>query len=105
SYGIQSARLLVDCIQEGHLNKYDQRWKRKFGKEIQFGLKARNIYENLDGKQRGEVFSLFKKNSQFIEQVVDFDNHSILFKETFKKPQLLLDAGKLVGYYMKDMLK
>ena len=105
SYGIQSARLLADCIQEGHLNKYDQRWKRKFGKEIQFGLKARNIYENLDRKQRGKIFSLFKKNSHFIEQVVDFDNHSLLFKEAFKNPQLLFDAGKLLGYYIEDMLK
>jgi len=105
SYGIQSARLLADCIKEGHLNKYDQRWKRKFGKEIQFGLKARNIYENLDNKQREKVFSLFKKNSHFIEQVVDFDNHSLLFKEAFKNPQLLFDAGKLLGYYIEDMLK
>src|SRR6056297_1940470 len=78
SYGIQSARLLADCIKEGHLNKYDQRWKRKFGKEIQFGLKARNIYENLDNKQR---------------------------EKAFKNPQLLFDAGKLLGYYIEDMLK
>ena len=105
SYGIQSARLLAGCIQEGHLNKYDQRWKKKFGKEIQFGLKARNIYENLDSEQREKIFNLFKKNSHFIEQVVDFDNHSKLFKEAFKNPQLLLDAGKLIGYYMEDMLK
>ncbi len=105
SYGIQSASLLADCIEEGHLSKYDQRWKRKFGKEIRFGLKARNIYENLDSKQRGKIFSLFKKNSHFIEQVVDFDNHSILFKEAFKNPQLLFDAGKLLGFYMEDMLK
>jgi digeranylgeranylglycerophospholipid reductase len=105
SYGIQSARLLADCIEEGHLNKYDQRWKKKFGKEIQFGLKARNIYENLDNKQREKVFSLFKKNSHFIEQAVDFDHHSLLFKEAFKNPQLVFDAGKLLGYYIEDMLK
>ena len=105
SYGIQSARVLADCIHEERLYEYDQRWKRKFGKEIQFGLKARNIYENLDSKQRWKIFSLFKKNSDFIEKVVDFDNHSKLFKEAFKNPQLLLDAEKLVGYYMEDMLK
>jgi digeranylgeranylglycerophospholipid reductase len=105
SYGMQSAGILADCIHEGHIDKYDQRWKGKFGREIQFGLKARKIYENLDSKQRKNVFSLFRQNSFFIEQVVDFDNHSTLFKEAFKNPQFLLDAGKLVGYYIEDMLK
>ncbi len=105
SFGIQSARILADCIEYNKLEEYDQRWKKKFGKEIKFGLKAREIYEELDSEKREQVFLLFKKNSGFIEQAAEFDNHSRLFKEAFKNPQLLIDAGKVLRYYLEDMLK
>jgi flavin-dependent dehydrogenase len=105
SFGIQSARILADCIAENKLEEYDQRWKKKFGKEIKFGLKARKIYENLDSRKREQVFLLFKKNSDFIEQSVEFDNHSKLFEEAFKNPQLLMHAGKLLRFYLEEMLK
>lgn len=105
SYGLQSAQILVDCINRGEIGQYDQRWKNLFGKEIRFGLKAREIYESLNREQRDRVFHLFKKNAHFIEQMIDFDHHSTLFLEAFKNPQVLLDAGKLLGYYLRDMLK
>jgi digeranylgeranylglycerophospholipid reductase len=105
SFGIQSARILADCIEYNKLEEYDQRWKKKFGKEIKFGLKARKIYEELDSTKKEQVFLLFKKNSDFIEQAAEFDNHSRLFKEAFKNPQLLIDAGKVLRYYLEDMLK
>jgi digeranylgeranylglycerophospholipid reductase len=105
SFGIQSARILADCIEYNKLEEYDQRWKKKFGKEIKFGLKARKIYEALDSTKKEQVFLLFKKNSGFIEQAAEFDNHSRLFKEAFKNPQLLIDAGKVLRYYLEDMLK
>jgi digeranylgeranylglycerophospholipid reductase len=105
SFGIQSARILADCIEDNKLEEYDQRCKKKFGKEIKFGLKARKIYEYLDSAKRKQVFLLFKENSDFIEQVIEFDNHSRLFKEAFKNPQLLMHAGKLLRYYLEDVLK
>lgn len=105
SYGLQSAQILVDCIKEGELEQYDERWKKKFGQEIRFGIRARKIYEKLDGNQRAELFQLFKNNSDFIEQVVDFDNHSKLFKEVFQRPKLVLEAGKLLKHYLQELAR
>jgi len=104
-YGLQSARLLADCIAEGHLEQYDNNWKKMFGQEIKFGIKARKIYESLDEQKRGELFQLFKKNAHFIEQMVDYDHHSLLFREAFRRPQLLMDAGKLFRFYLEDLVK
>jgi digeranylgeranylglycerophospholipid reductase len=105
SFGLQSANILADCIKENRLEKYDGKWKRKLGREIQFGLKAREVYESLDNKQREKIFQLFRKNSHLIEQVVDFDHHSTLFIEALKRPKLLLEAGTMLRFYLKDMLK
>jgi len=105
SYGMQSAQILADCIKDKQLEKYDERWKRQFGREIQFGLKARKIYENLENKDKGKVFHLFKRNVHLVEQGIDFDHHSTLFMAALKRPQLLIDAGKLLRYYLEDMLK
>ena len=105
SFGIKSAKILADCIAEHKLEEYDSIWKRNVGKEINFGLRAREIYEQLDEAQKKKVFLLFKKNSAFIEQAAEFDNHSRLFSKALKNPQLLLDAGKLLVYYLENMLK
>lgn len=105
SFGIKSAQILADCIDENKLEEYDRRWKKKIGKEITFALKARNIYESLDDTQKKKVFNLFKRHSSFIEQTAEFDNHYKLFNQAFKNPKLLMDAGKLLVYYMENMLK
>lgn len=104
SFGLQSARILADCIKEDKLEQYDSRWKKKFGQEIRFGMKARKIYENLDESQRKEIFKLFKKNSDFIENIVDYDRHSKLFREALRQPRILLDAGKVFLLYLEDLV-
>ncbi|NLL62083.1 MAG: NAD(P)/FAD-dependent oxidoreductase [Candidatus Atribacteria bacterium] len=105
SFGLRSAQILADCINEGNLDRYDGRWKKQFGPEIRFGIRARKIYENLEEYQRAELFQIFKKNAPFIEQIVDFDTHSGLFREAFQKPSILLDAGKLLRPYLTDLAK
>lgn len=105
SFGLQSAQILADCIREHNLEKYDFKWKRKFGQEIKFGLKARKIYESLEQTQRKELFRIFKRNSDFIEEVVDYDSHYKLFREAFHRPNIVLDAGKLFRFYLEDLVK
>ncbi|GAG72750.1 unnamed protein product, partial [marine sediment metagenome] len=39
-YGLKSAELLAECVREGKLGEYDKRLKKKFGREIRFGLKG-----------------------------------------------------------------
>jgi flavin-dependent dehydrogenase len=96
-YGMKAAEILVECIREGELAEYDERWKGKFGREIKFGLWARKVYERLNKSEHelGEIFSLFKENAEFIERVANFENHSLVFREAFKKPRIFVKAGKI----------
>ena len=98
-YGMKAAEILVECIQEGELAEYDKRWKSKFGKEIKFGLWARKVYERLNKSEHEleDIFSLFKENTEFIERAANFENHSLIFREAFKKPKIFVKAGKIFG--------
>ena len=98
-YGMKAAEILVECIREGALAEYDKRWKSKFGREIKFGLWARKVYERLnkDEHELKDIFSLFKENAEFIERAANFENHSLLFREAFKKPKIFVKAGKIFG--------
>jgi flavin-dependent dehydrogenase len=70
-YGMRAAEILVECIREGTLAEYDQRWKSKFGREIKFGLWARKVYERLnrDERELEDIFSLFKGNAEFAGKI------------------------------------
>ncbi len=98
-YGMKAAEILVGCIREGTLAEYDQRWKSKFGREIKFGLWARKVYERLnkDEDELENIFSLFKENAEFIERAANFENHSLVFREAFKRPKIFMKAGKIFG--------
>lgn len=105
-YGMKAAEILVECIQEGMLAEYDKRWKNKFGREIKFGLWARKVYERLNKREHElkNIFSLFKENADFIEQAANFENHSLLFREAFKRPKIFIEAGKILGRNMGKIL-
>jgi len=96
-YGMKAAEILVECIREGELAEYDKRWKSKFGREIKFGLWARKVYERLnkDKHELEDIFSLFKENAEFIERAANFENHSLVFREAFKRPMIFMKAGKI----------
>jgi flavin-dependent dehydrogenase len=98
-YGMRAAEILVECIRESALAEYDKRWKSKFGREIKFGLWARKVYERLnkDGRELEDIFSLFKGNAEFIERAANFENHSLVFREAFKRPKIFVKAGKIFG--------
>jgi len=96
-YGLKSAELLVKCIKENRLDEYDRRLKRKFGREIKFGLKARKLYEEINEKELKNIFMMFKKNAGIIERVANFENHSIIFIEFLKNPGMFRDASKILS--------
>ena len=96
-YGLKSAEILAECVREGKLGEYDKRLKKKFGREIKFGLKGRQIYEKLHNNELKEIFLIFKKNAGFIEKMADFENHSKIFVEAFKNPKIFIEAGKIFG--------
>jgi len=96
-YGLKSAELLAECVREGKLAEYDKRLKKKYGREIWFGLKSRQVYEKLNNNELEEIFLIFKKNAGFIEKMADFENHSKIFIEAFKNPKIFMEAGKILG--------
>ena len=105
-YGMRAAEILVECIQEGALAEYDQRWKSKFGREIKFGLWARKVYERLNKSEYEleDIFLLFKENAEFIERAANFENHSLLFREAFKRPKIFAKAGKILGRNIRKII-
>jgi geranylgeranyl reductase family protein len=103
-YGLKSAELLAECVREGKLAEYDKRLKKKFGREIKFGLKGRQIYEKLNNNELEEIFLIFKKNAGFIEKMADFENHSKIFVEAFKNPKIFMEAGKILGRNLGKIL-
>ena len=103
-YGLKSAEILVECIKEGKLVEYDKRWKKKFGREIKFGLRARRIYERLNKLELNNIFYLFKENSEFIEKVANFENHSLVFREALKNPKIFIKVGNILGRNIRKIL-
>jgi flavin-dependent dehydrogenase len=95
-YGLKSAESLAKCIKDDELDEYDKRLKKKYGKEIRFGLKARQTYERLNNDKLKDIFLIFKKNAIFIEKIADFENHSIVFKEALKNPKIFIEVGKIL---------
>ena len=103
-YGLKSAEILVECIKEGKLFEYDKRWKKRFGREIKFGLRARRIYERLNKLEVNNIFELFKENSKFIEKVASFENHSMVFRESLKNPKIFIKTGNILGRNIRKIL-
>lgn len=103
-YGLKSAELLAECIRDNRLDEYDRRLKRKFGKEIKFGLKARKFYEEINKKELKNIFILFKKNASFIEKVANFENHSVIFIEILKNPKIFRDVRQILSRNIGKLL-
>ena len=96
-YGLKSAELLAKCIRDNRLDEYDRRLKKKYGREIKFGIKARKLYEEIKEKELKNIFMLFKKNAGIIEKAANFENHSMIFVEILKNPKMFGDAGQILS--------
>jgi len=103
-YGLKSAELLVKCIRDNMLAEYDRRLKRKFGREIKFGLKARKLYEEINEKELKNIFMMFKKNAGIIEKAANFENHSVIFIEILKNPGIFRDVSKILSRNIRKIL-
>jgi len=103
-YGLKSAELLAKCITDNRLDEYDRRLKKKFGREIKFGLKARKLYEDINEKELKNIFMLFKKNAGIIERVANFENHSVIFVEILKNPGMFRDVRGILSRNIGKLL-
>ena len=103
-YGLKSAELLVKCIRENKLDEYGRRLKKKYEREIKFGLKARKLYEEINGKELKNIFMIFKKNAGIIEKAANFENHSVIFIEILKNPGMFRDASQILSRNIRKLL-
>ena len=103
-YGLKSAELLAKCITDNRLDEYDRRLRKKFGREIKFGLKARKLYEDINEKELKNIFMLFKKNAGIIERAANFENHSVIFVEILKNPGIFRDAKGILSRNIGKLL-
>lgn len=99
-YGLRCAELLANCITRGRLCDYEKQWMSKFGREIEIGLKAKRLYEELDEESLKTIFKLLKNNRSIIEQFVNFDWHS----EIISKLLSLGRAQRLLGRLLLKLI-
>ena len=99
--GMRAAEILADCIKKGELTFYSDLWFKKFGKEISMGLKARQIYNQLNSSDVKRIFSFVKNNYRLIEKKADFEKHSLLVWEFLKHPFLSKDLAGILFSIIK----
>jgi flavin-dependent dehydrogenase len=101
-YGMRCAEILVDCIASGRAQDYEKKWREKFAKEINIGLKIRQVYAKLSYEGMDKVFRALKENAAIIEKFGDFENHSRIFSEIIKSPGSQILLGKLLISIIRD---
>ncbi len=57
----ETAREVLDSgdLSARSLRKYEQRWKREFGRELEVGYYARRLYESMNDAQKEELMNVF----------------------------------------------
>ncbi len=102
-YGMRCAEILVDCISQNRFDDYQKRWQERFGREINIGLKIRQIYARLSQDNIEKLFAIFKENVAIIEKFGDFENHSKVISEIIKNHKLQILLGKVFFRVIRDM--
>lgn len=102
-YGMRCAEMLAECIWENRINEYEHECKRRFGKEMEIGLKVRQIYQDLNPMDAKKLFSILKDNATVIEEFGDFENHSKVLSLIIKDSRLQVLLGRVLFGLLKDV--
>jgi len=94
-YGMRCAEILASCILQERFSDYEKEWRQRFEKEINIGLKFRQVYEGMSSEDADKLFSVLKNNRDVIERFADFENHSKVISMIIKDPQLQILLGKV----------
>ena len=106
-YGMMSGRLAAEtalevldsCDLSGRsLKRYERRWKREFGREMDVGYYARRLFEAMSDDQKEEIMRVFLSEEVQAEVLGDngfsFDWHSRAILGTVRNRHI---AGMIVG--------
>ena len=88
-YGLISARLAAQTIEEAFsegrfedvtLGKYEQRWRRELGGELEVGYRFRQIFSGIDDNQIDRLFRILNSDgiAPLIHRKAEFDWHKDL---------------------------
>jgi digeranylgeranylglycerophospholipid reductase len=102
-YGMRCAEILTDCISENRVKDYEHECVRRFGKEMEIGLKVRQIYQDLHPGDTKKLFTILRDNSEIIEEFGDFENHSRVLSLIIKDSRLQMLLGKVLFGLLKDI--
>jgi digeranylgeranylglycerophospholipid reductase len=86
------------------LKSYDIKVRKKFGRELELGMQARNLFKKLPDDALDSILELIARSDvqDLILRHADFDHHDILIKDIIKKgPSLIRSIGlrKLLKYF------
>ncbi|OGC34072.1 hypothetical protein A2311_04000 [candidate division WOR-1 bacterium RIFOXYB2_FULL_48_7] len=101
-YGLKAAELLAEAIKLGNLEYYQTTWAREFEQEIKTCLLLRNITENMGEDVLKKLFEYIKDNSNLIEKIGDFENHSSVIWSLFSNPRTYPTIGALIMGLVKN---
>jgi flavin-dependent dehydrogenase len=102
-YGMRCAEILADCIARNSLVNYERECRDRFGKEMEIGLKARQVYRDLGPEETKKLFAILKDNVGLIEKFGDFENHSKILSLIIKDARLQVLLGKVLFGLLKDI--
>lgn len=95
-YGLKAAELLADAINAENLSQYAERWREEFEKEIRICLLLRFILENIGDDVLRRLFDYVRENSDLIEKIGDFENHSSVIWSLVSNPRTYPTIGALL---------
>lgn len=102
-YGMRCAEILVDCIINNRPSHYERLWQSRFSREIQIGLKVRQIYQQLGHDNLVKIFNLLKDNVDLLECFGDFENHSKVISAILRNPHFQSILGKILISIIKEI--
>ncbi len=104
-YGIQAADIAGNLFLEGKIARYDNAWKQEFGRQIQFGILGRMIYEDITERDMNTFYTFLQKKKEMIESSCEFDRHSTLLKVLFSSPEIWFLFMKYLAKERRELLR
>ena len=97
----ETAREMLDSgdLSARSLRKYQQRWKREFGRELEVGYYARRLFESMSDPQKDEVMQVFLSDDVMGKMLdapgFSFDWHSRTILGMIRNRRI---AGMILGF-------
>lgn len=114
-FGMLCAGIVVELLNEsysgddfdsGMLSRYDQRWKRRIGKELSIGILLRHFLEHTDDGDLDRLCTILEKEPmrRILENTVSFDFHQHFLKALISVPEMRNTFIASARKYLKSRL-